>query len=38
MNHASTLYLMGPEGKFEAFFGHTAEPQEIAKRIKEFLR
>lgn len=38
MNHASTLYLMGPAGKFEAFFGHNTEPQEMARRIKEFLR
>ncbi len=38
MNHASTLYLMGPKGKFEAFFGHTTEPETMVRRLKEFLR
>ncbi len=38
MSHGSTLYLMGPDGKFEAFIGYTTEPSVIARRIKAFLR
>lgn len=38
MNHGSTLYLMGPDGKFQAFIGHTSDPRVIARRIKAFLR
>jgi protein SCO1/2 len=37
MDHTAITYLMGPDGKFRAFFGHDATPEEMAKRIREFL-
>ena len=37
MDHTAITYLMGPDGEFRAFFSHDATPEEIAKRIREFL-
>lgn len=36
MDHTSILYLMGPDGRFLANFGHGATPDQIARKIKEY--
>ncbi len=37
MNHSSITYLMGPDGKFEAFFSNNTESGDIVQKILEFL-
>ncbi len=37
MDHSSITYLMGPDGKLEAFFSRNAESGAIVQKILEFL-
>ncbi|MEO5336849.1 MAG: SCO family protein [Magnetospirillum sp. WYHS-4] len=37
IDHSALLYLMGPDGKFRAFFSHGTPGAEMAQRIKELL-
>jgi cytochrome oxidase Cu insertion factor (SCO1/SenC/PrrC family) len=34
MDHTSFIYLMGPDGRYETHFGHSAPPDEIAKGVE----
>jgi protein SCO1/2 len=38
MDHSSFFYLMGPDGKFRALFGHATPVEEMAKRIREVVK
>jgi protein SCO1/2 len=34
MDHTSFIYLMGPDGRYEAHFAHNASPEEIGEGIR----
>ena len=38
VDHSSFIYLMGPDGTYVSHFAHNATPQEIAERLKGFLK
>lgn len=37
MDHSSIIYLMGPDGRFLAHFGHGVPPEQIAEGLKKHL-
>lgn len=37
MEHTANAYLMGPDGRFEAYFTNGIKPAEMAAKIEEFL-
>ncbi len=37
IDHTSNTYIMGPDGRFQAHFGHGTSPGEMAARIRELL-
>ncbi|HEY5238558.1 MAG TPA: SCO family protein [Rhizomicrobium sp.] len=37
MNHSSTIYLMGPDGKFIAYYDESIGPDGLAKELKKRL-
>lgn len=37
VDHSALIYVMDREGKLVGFFPHTTEPEEIAKKIRQFL-
>jgi cytochrome oxidase Cu insertion factor (SCO1/SenC/PrrC family) len=37
MDHSSTVYLMGPDGKFLANYDQTMDPDALAAALKAYL-
>lgn len=37
MDHSAFVYLMGPDGRLEAFFTHETKGEAMAKKIRGFL-
>ena len=37
MDHSSITYLIGPDGKYAAHFGHNTPSDQMAKRLADFL-
>lgn len=37
MDHSAFVYLMGPDGRLEAFFTHETKGEAMAKKIRSFL-
>ena len=37
MDHSAFVYLMGPDGRLEAFFTHETKGDAMAKKIRGFL-
>lgn len=37
INHSSLIYLMGKDGTYQAHFNHETPPEEIVKRVREFM-
>lgn len=35
MDHSNIIYLMGPDGKFLAHFGHGVTPEQMAAKLRE---
>ncbi len=38
MDHSAIMYLMGPDGKFVQYFSYGTTPEEMAKRLRKYLR
>lgn len=38
VDHSTFTYLMGPDGRYVAHFGHSATPEEMAERVEAAIR